>query len=204
MKIKNQDEALLWADIETFGLDATRDPIIEIGFILTNLDLEVIAEPFISTIWGTVHERRYAVMAGNSPVDAFVFKMHTENGLFEEAAETNNSSSTVEKAAIAWLEKHGAVGMPLAGSSVHFDQRNLLHQMPTLMEKIHYRIIDNSVLKELCRRYNPRVFAGAPKAKHIAPDYHRVDLCLEDTIEEFRFYRDSFFYDARGEVYHGE
>lgn len=201
MKIKNQDEALLWGDIETFGLNPVRDPIIELGFILTNLDLEIIAEPFVETIWGPIHERRWTTMQ-NDPDDAFVYKMHTENGLFKEARASSMESNRVQDEAIHWLRKHGAEGMPLAGSSDHFDQRSIRHQMPKLMDSIHYRIIDNSVLKELCRRYNPRVFAGAPEARHVAPDHHRVDLCLEDTIEEFRFYRDNFFFDARNDVFY--
>lgn len=189
----NNDELLPWVDIETFGLNHQNDPIIEIGIIITDLDLNVIHQTS-ALIWSPMHDHaldKLTVKAERGNEDAkYVLKMHSTNGLFDDAVENGQSMDSVENDLTNLvLNSWQLPKLPMCGSSVHFDQRFLMEQMPKIYNLFHYRIIDNSSLKELCRRYNPRIFAKAPEK--IQED-HRVLPDLEDTINEFRFYRDEF------------
>jgi oligoribonuclease len=202
------DELMVWVDTESFGLDKDNDPLIEVGITVTNLDLEVLDHDEW-LIWGPLHERAYARLAKEAEKggDDFVYKMHTENGLFRQAGHIGMNMHEVEASIVEWMsdtEVGDVTNIPMSGSSVHFDRKFFESQMPLVNKAFHYRIIDNSTVKELCRRYNPSVFAQAPEAKHVAPMHHRVELCLEDTINEFKYYRDNFIFDARADVLYAE
>jgi oligoribonuclease len=147
---------LTWLDVETFGLDAY-DPIIEIGVLVTDLELEPIAENSF-LVWTDRHRRRFDEMNANqfqNESEAFVLKMHTDNGLFEEARKNGMSLSGADIQLYSWLKSQG---------------------------------FDNSTIKELCKRYAPAVYEACPGKK----EEHRVLPDLEDSIEEFRYYRDNF------------
>lgn len=191
----NEAQYLPWVDIETFGLDPENDPIIELGIRVTDLNLNVIdSQSWL--VWSPGHFKRYEELVktahkGNEG-SRYVLDMHTENKLFTDAKSRGVLPHQAEDGAVQWLETKGFTKLPMCGSSVDFDRKFILAQMPRLAQAFHYRVIDNSTLKELCRRYNPELFAKAPEAKYVAPNHHRVSLCLEDTIAEFRFYRDEF------------
>lgn len=197
------ENILPWVDTETFGLDEHTDPIIEVGIILTDLDLEVI-DYQNWLCWGPAHENAYDRLvreAEQGSKDAqFVLNMHRHSALFDEASEDGNLMWAVEKTISAWLVDKGATDAPMFGSSVHYDQRFFRAQMPELLSKFHYRIADTSTLKELCRRYNPSVFDSVPPKN----GEHRALPDLRETIEEFRFYKDNFIFDARGDVLYAD
>jgi oligoribonuclease len=186
-------DILVWGDIENFGLDERRDPIIEIGFQITDLDLNTLAKKSW-LCWGYDHMIRFGALKrdaeGGDEDSQFILNMHTENDLFDVAQTEGWDLTLVESEAVQWLQDHGVVSHrePLCGSSVSFDRRMMNFQMPTLNEYLHYRIIDCSTLKELCRRYNKRVYENIPPKE----EHHRVDPDLTETIEEFKFYRDEF------------
>lgn len=184
------NDKLTWLDIETFGLDSW-DPIIEIGIVITDLELEPIAENSYM-IWGDRHRRRYDEMLANqwqNESDSYVLDMHRKNNLFEEAQKHGERTLTVVDTILSdWLEWMECKNLPIVGNSVHQDRVWLRSQMPRLYNTFHYRIIDNSTIKELARRYAPQVYSNLP-AKD---EQHRVIPDLYDSIEEFRYYRDNF------------
>lgn len=202
------DELMVWVDTESFGLDKDNDPLIEVGITVTNLDLEVLDHD-AWLIWGPLHERALQRLQGQAADggDDFVLNMHSGNGLFKVARLAGMVMHEVEASIVEWMsntEVGDVTNIPMSGSSVHFDRKFFEAQMPRVNKAFHYRIIDNSTVKELCRRYNPSVFAQAPDAKYVAPNHHRVALCLEDTIDEFKYYRDNFIFDARADVLYVE
>lgn len=182
----NADELLPWVDTETFGLDPQMDPIVELGIKVTNLDLEVMFENSW-LVWSPAYEMIFKDLQHNEDFQ-YVKNMHTKNGLWDAAQESGRPIFMVQKEATSWLEQVNCTGLPMCGSSVNFDRNHLLAQMPILASKFHYRIIDNSTLKELCRRYNPDLYEKLPPKKEV----HRVNPDLLETIEEFRFYRNEF------------
>lgn len=188
----DRDNALPWVDIETFGLDPTTDPIIEFGFRITNLDLEELAS-FSFLVWSGFHDHRLWELKaeadrGNKNAQ-YVLNMHTKNGLLEAASKHGLRPEEVEMRVEDWFESQPQLlDLPMCGSSVHFDRKHLLYQMPKIDNLFHYRIIDVSALKETCRRYAPSVYASVPEKV----EQHRVDPDLYETVEEFKYYRDNF------------
>lgn len=188
----DRKNALPWVDIETFGLDPTTDPIIEFGFRVTNLELEELAS-FSWMIWSGFHDARLSEIEaeaerGNENAQ-YILNIHTKNGLLENAKANGLRPEEVEMRVVDWFESHPPLlDLPMCGSSVHFDRRHLKYQMPKIDELFHYRIIDTSTIKELCRRFAPEVFTEVPDKT----EQHRVDPDLYETVEEFRYYRDNF------------
>lgn len=189
------DNFLPWVDIETFGLDENTDLIIELGITITDLDLNYMSRASW-LIWSPEHDLRLnqlTVAAKADDEDAqYVLNMHTKNGLLEEARKNGQFMHNVEQDAVEWL-KGGQndpdySGLPVCGSSVGFDKTFLRRWMPNLLDAFHYRVIDNSTLKELCRRYNPGIYSKLPSKT----EQHRVNPDLDETIQEFKFYRDEF------------
>lgn len=189
------DNFLPWVDIESFGLEEQTDLIIELGIKITDLDLNEIARAEW-LIWSPQHDLRLKqlqIAASNADTNAqYVLNMHTRNGLIDEARENGQFMHEVEVDALNWL-KGGQndpdfSGLPVCGSSVGFDKTFLRKWMPNLLDAFHYRVIDNSTLKELCRRYNPGVYSKIPSKT----EQHRVRPDLDETISEFKFYRDEF------------
>lgn len=179
---------LVWTDIETFGLDPAVHPVLEIGFQITDLELNTLAKNnwlfWVNGIYDTAFKKC------KNDSDQFVYKTHTKNNLFDEARSLGGYPYSVEETIIDWLEQQKVPkgSQPLCGSSVHFDRSFLKEQFPQINNYFHYRIIDNSTLKELCRRYNKRLYENLPQKT----ETHRVLPDLEETIQEFKFYRDEF------------
>jgi len=188
-------DRMIWVDIETFGLDTHKDFITEVGFKITDLDLNTI-DDFQTCVWSTPeYDTRLAEMK-LSKKDLYVYNMHVKSGLWGEARRIGAAPQVAEREICEWLEGHGVTKdteEPLCGSSVHFDRGMLEVQMPLVFERFHYRIIDNSVLKGLCQAFNPRLYEQMPPHDRKT---HRVLPDIEDSINEFRFYKDNFMFEG--------
>ncbi len=188
-------DRLIWVDIETFGLDPVNDPILEVGFKITDLDLHT-QNAQSWTVWDSpTYDERYEAMLQNAK-DEYVLEMHKKSGLWRAARQYGKPILIVEREINNWLQDHEVYGAeePLCGSSVDFDRGMFGAQMPTVFNRFHYRVIDNSTLKELCKRYAPDIYS---KMDVQSRKIHRVSQDLEDTIQEFKFYRDNFIWDTR-------
>jgi oligoribonuclease len=181
-----QDPRLVWVDLEMTGLDPETCAIVEIATIVTDADLNILAEgPCL-----VIHPPD-AVLARMS---SFVRELHDKSGLNDRIA---RSTLTVDEAAaetLAFLERHAARGAsPLCGNSVWKDRAFLERYMPSVVGFLHYRMIDVSTVKELVRRWYPPGF-HAPKKKEV----HRALDDIRESIEELRFYRSTVFVSPGG------
>jgi oligoribonuclease len=170
-------------DLEMTGLDPTRHVIVEIATLVTDDDLEIIAEgPDL-----VVHQDAGA-LAEMAPV---VVEMHTRSGLIP-AIEA--STVTLEEAGtrtLAFLQEHlpEARSVPLCGNSIGTDRRFLARYLPEIEEYLHYRSVDVSTVKELLKRWNPALLEGAPRKG----ENHRALDDIRESVAELRFYRERFF-----------
>ena len=174
---------LAWMDLEMTGLDPDRHIIVEIATILTDDNLELIAEG--PDLIVTATEAELAEM------DDFVTNMHTRSGLL---AEITASTLTLEEAGaqtLAFLQEHipEARTVPLCGNSIGTDRRFLAKHLPEVEEFLHYRSIDVSTLKELARRWHPAAFDAAPKKA----GGHRALDDIRESLVELQHYRETLF-----------
>lgn len=193
------DDMYVWTDLETFGLEPDRDPIIEIGFKITDAELRPTAS-FHTLVWEeAVHDRalqRLNSAANGGNADArFVMEMHTKSSLFDDAMNQGISNEEATHQLLKWLDGQGVKDQPLCGSSVHFDRSFFAAQMPEVLTRFAYRNIDISTLKLLCMRMNP-VMYGYLKEDTKPQALHRVLADLDDTIGEAKWYFDNFLYQA--------
>ena len=172
---------LIWIDLEMTGLDPERDVIIEMATIVTDSDLNILAEgPVIA-----VHQSD-ALLAG---MDEWNTRTHGESGLTQRVRESKIGPAEAEAQTIAFLEQWVPKGKsPICGNSIGQDRRFLCRHMPVLERFFHYRNLDVSTIKELCRRWKPELMAGFTKK-----GTHRALDDIEESIAELRYYRDHFF-----------
>lgn len=210
MTILTPDTRIVWTDVETFGLE-DNDPLIEVAFAITNLDLDILAaESWL--LWdfrsdAALIDLRRRCNAGDKGAN-IVNEMHGTSGLFEDARGQGAHPAVVELGIATWLQEHGVGGRkdPLAGSSVHFDRGMLHRQLPLVHDLFSHRDIDVSSFKETCRRYNPRMFAFMETDvwDPEKPKAHRALSDIEDTIAEYNWYLTNFVYvDAESAPYVG-
>lgn len=175
-----RSDLLVWVDLEMTGLDPQTCVIVEIATIITDSDLEVVAEgPNL-----VVHQPA-ETLAG---MDPFVVKMHERSGLLERIAASNISLEEAEEASLAFVKQHCAErSSPLCGNSIWKDRQFIERYMPRFDGHLHYRNIDVSSIKELVRRWYPKEEAPGKKESHRA-----LDDILE-SIAELRFYRSNVF-----------
>jgi oligoribonuclease len=174
---------LAWMDLEMTGLDPSHDTIVEIATLITDDDLNVLAEGPDLVI--TADPGALAAM-----VDV-VRNMHTKSGLL---AAIEASSTTVEEAGRATLEflrQHIAHprSVPLCGNSIGTDRRFLAIFLPEIDNYLHYRSVDVSTLKELARRWYPDAYAAAPKKA----GGHRAMDDIRESVAELAYYRGALF-----------
>jgi oligoribonuclease len=174
---------LAWMDLEMTGLDPARHTIVEIATLLTDDNLELIAEGPDLIVHAT--EEQLAEM------DDFVTKMHTRSGLLEKITTSPLTLEEAGELTMAFLKEHipEARSVPLCGNSIGTDRRFLAAQLPEIEEFLHYRSVDVSTLKELARRWNPEVFAAAPKKEA----GHRALDDIRESLDELRHYRTALF-----------
>ncbi|WP_417543938.1 oligoribonuclease [Marinobacter sp.] len=172
---------LVWIDLEMTGLDPEKERIIEMATIITDSELNLVAEG--------------PVVAINQPdslldaMDEWCTRTHGESGLTKRVRESKVSEAEAEQQTLAFLKEYMKKGKsPLCGNSIGQDRRFLVKYMPELEDFFHYRNLDVSTVKELARRWRPDVLEGVKKqGSHLALDD------IRDSINELRHYREHFF-----------
>lgn len=171
---------LIWIDLEMTGLDPEQDRIIEIATIVTNKDLEILAEgPVIA-----IHQS-HEMLDG---MDEWCTTQHGKSGLTQRVKDSISDEREAELKTIKFLQEYvPANTSPMCGNSICQDRRFMARYMPELEAYFHYRHIDVSTLKELAKRWNPKVAHGFHKeSSHLALDD------IRDSIEELRHYHAQF------------
>ena len=174
---------LAWMDLEMTGLDPSRHTIVEIATLLTDDNLELIAEG--PDLIVRASELELAEM------DEFVAEMHTASGLLAEIRASTITLAEAGEQTLAFLEEHIAEprSVPLCGNSIGTDRRFLAVHLPEIEEFLHYRSVDVSTLKELARRWHPEVLTSAPEKA----GGHRALDDIRESLEELRHYRATLF-----------
>ena len=171
---------LVWLDMEMTGLDPERERIIELAIIVTDSDLAIVEE---SPVW-VVHQPESILSA----MDEWNRTTHGKSGLIERVRASTLGEAAVEAEALAFVQKHVDKGIsPMCGNSIGQDRRFMVRYMPALEAWFHYRNIDVSTLKELCRRWKPEVAKGFEKASA-----HTALADIRESIEELKYYREHF------------
>jgi oligoribonuclease len=170
-------------DLEMTGLDPVRNVIVEIATLVTDDDLEVLAEgPDL-----VVHQPPEAL----AEMDDVVRKMHTKSGLLAAIESSTLSLEDAGAATLEFIKQHvpepGTV--PLAGNSIGMDRRFLAAHLPEIERYLHYRSVDVSTIKELCRRWYPEVLANAPDKA----GGHRALDDIRESLAELKYYRSTVF-----------
>ncbi|WP_028295021.1 oligoribonuclease [Oceanobacter kriegii] len=176
----SQQDNLVWMDLEMTGLEPERDVIIEIATIVTDSNMNVIAEG--------------PVMAIKQPdilldaMDEWNTRTHGNSGLTQRVKDSEFNCRAAELETLAFLKQHVKAGTsPLCGNSIHQDRRFLVKYMPELEAFFHYRNIDVSTLKELAKRWNPAVVSSFTKT-----GTHQALDDIRESINELKHYRQHF------------
>jgi oligoribonuclease len=181
---------LVWMDLEMTGLDPSRHVIVEVATLITDDDLEVVAEgPDL-----VVHQPPEAMAA----MDDFVREMHTRSGLLPAIEASTVSLEAAGAQTLAFIKEHVPEPrtVPLCGNSIGTDRRFLSIYLNDIEEYLHYRSVDVSTIKELARRWYPGALAEQPRKA----TSHRALDDIRESIEELRFYRQRLFVPAPVEV----
>lgn len=181
-------DELVWIDCEMTGLDLKSDLLIEIAVLVTDADLNILGEGLDVVIH--VDDEALSSMI---PV---VTEMHTRSGLIEEVRASTVTLPEAEELVLDYIRTHvkQAKTAPLAGNSIATDRGFIARDMPKLDDYLHYRMIDVSSIKELCRRWYPRIYFGQPE-KGLA---HRALADIHESIRELQYYRRTAFVPAPG------
>jgi len=173
----------VWIDCEMTGLDLTKDALVEIAVLVTDGDLKVLGDG-VDVVIHAPDE----VLAGMPDV---VREMHEKSGLTEAVRASTIDLATAQQMVMSYVRKWVPEPKiaPLAGNSIATDRGFIARDMPELDNHLHYRMIDVSSVKELCRRWFPRVFYAKPE-KGLA---HRALADIEESIRELAYYRATLF-----------
>ena len=172
--------ALIWIDMEMSGLNPETDRIIEIAIVITDAQLNTVAEAPVLV----VHQPD-AVL---DVMDNWNKSTHKKSGLIDRVKASVLSEAEVEAQMIEFLSQHVPKGVsPICGNSVHQDRRFLARNMPKLEAYFLYRNLDVSTLKELAKRWKPQIMAGF--VKH---GKHEALADIHESIEELKYYREHF------------
>jgi oligoribonuclease len=175
-----QNNHLIWLDMEMSGLLPDSDRILELAVVVTDANLNVLAESPVLVVHQTD-----AVLDG---MDAWNKGTHTRSGLIEKvkASALNEADATLQM--IAFLKEFVPAGKsPMCGNSICQDRRFMARYMPDLESYFHYRNLDVSVFKELARRWKPEIYSGFKKAGK-----HEALADIYESIEELKYYREHF------------
>lgn len=177
---------IVWIDCEMTGLDIINDGLVEISVVITDSDLVPLDEGIDLVIKPTAEAL--------ASMGDFVRKMHTDSGLIEEW-DHGLELAEAEKQVLAYIsERVPEKKAPLGGNSVGTDKAFLERDMPSVVDYLHYRVIDVSTIKELARRWYPRAYFAAPEKF----GNHRALGDIYDSIDELRYYRSVLFPDGEG------
>jgi oligoribonuclease len=172
-------DRLVWIDLEMTGLDTVRHTIVEIAVLITDSELELVDDGIDLVVHASPEEL--------AEMDDFVRKMHTKSGLLPAIEASTLTLEDAGKAVLAYLAEQlpGPGTAPLCGNSIGVDRRFLDRYLPEVDQYIHYRSVDVSSFKELCRRWYPAVYKQRPDKA----ETHRALDDIRESIEELRFYR---------------
>ena len=171
---------LIWVDMEMTGLNPDTDRIIEVAVVVTDPQLNILAEGPVFAI-----HQADEIMDG---MDAWNKGTHGRSGLIEKVKASTVTESEAELALIAFLKKYVPNGKsPMCGNTICQDRRFMARGMPKLESFFHYRNLDVSTLKELCRRWKPELASGFKKHQK-----HTALADIIESIEELRYYREHF------------
>jgi oligoribonuclease len=181
---------LAWMDLEMTGLDPDRHVIVEIATIITDDDLQIIAEGPDLIVHATEEQL--------SHMEEVVVRMHTDSGLLEKIRTSELSLADAGAQTLAFLQEHvpEAHTVPLCGNSIGTDRRFLARYLPEIEDHLHYRSVDVSTIKELAKRWMPSLLKAAPAKAGT----HRALDDIRESIEELRFYRTALFRDGGTDV----
>jgi oligoribonuclease len=176
-------DRLVWVDCEMTGLDLGRDALIEIAALVTDSELRILDEGIDLVIAAPSQ-----LLDDMQPV---VREMHAASGLTELVRTSTTSVADAERLVLDHLRRHVPDPriVPLCGNSIATDRAFLARDMPELDAFLHYRMVDVSSIKELCRRWYPRVYFSQPQ-KGLA---HRALADIRESIRELRYYRSTVF-----------
>ena len=179
MPIERDDDRLVWLDMEMTGLNPLSDRIIELAIVITDKNLNTIAE---APVW-VVHQSD-EVLNG---MDAWNQKTYGNSGLIDKVRASTLTEAQVEQAALDFLKRYiGPSKSPMCGNSIGQDRRFMANYMPTLEKYFHYRNLDVSTLKELARRWYSRVYNGYKKQTR-----HTALADVYESIDELKYYRET-------------
>jgi oligoribonuclease len=171
---------LIWVDMEMTGLEPDTDRIIEVAVVVTDMHLNIIAEGPVFAI----HQSDETL----DKMDAWNKGTHGRSGLIERVKASTVSEEEAQEQLIAWLKQYVPAGKsPMCGNTICQDRRFMVRTMPKLEAFFHYRNLDVSTLKELCKRWKPQIVAGFKKHQK-----HTALADIIESIEELRYYREHF------------
>src|SRR5271154_2388726 len=174
---------LAWIDLEMTGLDPARHTIVEIACLVTDDDLQLVEEGPDLVVHASAEQL--------ANMDDFVRTMHTKSGLLTAMEESTLTLADAGAQTLAFLKSHipEARKVPLAGNSIGTDRRFLATELPEIEDFLHYRSVDVSTIKELCRRWLPEVSKASPEKK----GGHRALQDIRESVAELAYYRAAIF-----------
>ncbi|HEX8612176.1 MAG TPA: oligoribonuclease [Telluria sp.] len=171
---------LVWVDMEMTGLEPDTDRIIEVAVVVTDMHLNILGEGPVFAI----HQSDETL----DKMDAWNKGTHGRSGLIERVKASTVTEAEAETALIAWLKDFVPAGKsPMCGNTICQDRRFMVRGMPKLEAFFHYRNLDVSTLKELCKRWKPEIVSGFKKHQK-----HTALADIIESIEELRYYREHF------------
>lgn len=175
------NQNLVWMDLEMTGLDPEHDRVLEVATLVTDSELNLLAEGPVLYV-----KQSESLLAG---MDDWNTTHHTESGLIDLVRKQGVTEREAELATLEFLKEHTGQRMsPLCGNSIGQDRRFLVKYMPELEDYLHYRNVDVSTVKELAMRWRPDVASGYSKK-----NAHRALDDIKESIEELKHYREHFF-----------
>jgi oligoribonuclease len=187
MSTTRKNDRLVWVDMEMSGLQPETDRILEIAMIVTDGDLNIVAEGPVLV----VHQED-AVL---DRMDAWNKGTHGKSGLIDKVKASTLTEADVEAECLAFLKQHVKSSIsPMCGNTIHQDRRFMNRYMPKLETYFHYRNIDVSTIKELCKRWQPEIAKGFSKQQA-----HTALADIIESVEELRYYREKLFIPTVGD-----
>ncbi len=183
------NDRLVWIDCEMTGLDLAKDRLIEVAALVTDSELNILGDG-IDVVVGAPAESL------DSMVDV-VREMHTKSGLLDAVLASDLTLQQAQEQVLGHIREHVPERRkaPLCGNSIGTDRAFLARDMAELDDWLHYRVVDVSSVKELCRRWYPRVYFHAPPKA----GGHRALADITESIEELRYYRSTIFVPRPGQ-----
>lgn len=176
----SSEDNLIWIDMEMTGLDPDKDRIIEVAIVITDSNLEILDEAPVLVVHQTD-----AILDG---MDAWNKSAHARSGLTDKVRASTLSESDAEAQMIEFLKRYvPRQKSPMCGNSICQDRRFMARGMPKLEDWFHYRNLDVSTLKELCKRWHPQLAKGFVKHQR-----HEALADIYESIEELKYYREHF------------